>query len=137
LELWEGPSSQYGPKGNRLLTGNYFGLNPQEMAKYHVKYGDYVLTEAGWMKIQESASHPGTIEFHADRPGQFQDDHSHLHILGTRPGDSASINIFSNPTIHHTGDASHFASMLSDHAHHISDLVSDAIQSHWERTAAV
>jgi hypothetical protein len=63
-----------------------------------VKYGDYVLTEAGWMKIQESASRPGTIEFHADRPGQFQNAHSHLHILGTKSGNgAASINVYSNP----------------------------------------
>jgi tape measure domain-containing protein len=154
---WEGRSSQYGPKGNRLLTGNYVGLNPQEMAKYHVKYGDYVLTEAGWMKIQETASRPGTIEFHADRPGQFQNKASHLHILGTRPGASSersanlerqlasnrreesspNVNINYNPTIHHTGDASHFASLLSDHAQHISNMVSQTMQSHWERTAAV
>jgi tape measure domain-containing protein len=134
---WEGHSSQYGPEGNRLKTGPYVGLNPQEMRKYNVKMGDYVLTEAGWLKIQESASRPGTIEFHADRPGQFQDKFSHLHILGTRPGGSASINVNYNPTIHHTGDAHQFASLLQDHAQHIARLVADVYQSQWERTAAV
>jgi tape measure domain-containing protein len=153
---WEGHSSQYGPKGNRLLTGNYVGLNPQEMAKYHVKIGDSVLTEAGWMKIQESASRPGTIEFHADRPGQFQDKYPRLHIRATARGGSAevsshsntnvasntreespAVHIHYNPSIQHLGDGSHLVAVLQDHAQQIADMVSNAVQSHWERTAAV
>jgi hypothetical protein len=81
----EGRSSQYGPLGNRLVSGwNFLGLNPETMAKYGLHQGDFVRTEAGWAKIQESASRRGTIEFHAGYPGQFQSQRSRLHILDTR-----------------------------------------------------
>jgi hypothetical protein len=81
----EGRSSQWGPEGNRLVTGRGFvGLNPETMATYHLSQGDFVKTEAGWSQIQESASSRGTIEFHADYPGQFQNQRSRLKILDTR-----------------------------------------------------
>jgi hypothetical protein len=135
---WEGRSSQYGPRGNRLLTGPYVGLNPQEMGKYGVKLGDYVHTQAGWLKVQESASRRGTIEFHADRPGQFESRFSRLNIDAVRRSGQASVNnIYYSPTIQHTGDAGHFAGMLEEHANHIATLVENAHRQAFERSATV
>jgi tape measure domain-containing protein len=137
---WEGPSSQYGPKGNRLLTGPYVGLNPQEMHKYGVRLGDYVHTQAGWLRVQESASRPGTIEFHADRRGQFENRFQRLNIDAVRrAGESpqASINLHYSPTIQHLGDSSSLQSILRDHAEHIASMVREVHQQELERSAVV
>jgi tape measure domain-containing protein len=135
---WEGRSSQYGPRGNRLLTGPYVGLNPQEMGKYGVHQGDYVHTQAGWLRIQESASRRGTIEFHADRPGQFEGRWNRLNIDAVRRAGQASVNnIYYSPTIQHVGDAAHFEGLLSDHATHIAQLVGDVHRQALERAASV
>ena len=91
---WEGKSSQY-HLGKRLLTGPYVGLNPQEMAKYGLAQGDLVHTQAGWLKIQESASRRGTIEFHADYPGQFQNRWQRLTIDQVRRHGRPPVSVLS------------------------------------------
>jgi hypothetical protein len=87
----EGKSSQYGPhedahgNRNRLVTGPYVGLHPDDMSKFGLKWGDYVQEKNGEVyRVQESASKDHTIEFHADRPGQFQDANPNFTIVAVR-----------------------------------------------------
>jgi hypothetical protein len=119
----EGHSSQCGPEGNRLVTGwGFVGLNPETMAKYHLSQGDFVKTEAGWSQIQESASRRGTIEFHADYSGQFQNQRSRLKIVDTRkasegaPG-STSKTTPTTPTVHYSPHV-----VINAHGHDASTL---------------
>jgi hypothetical protein len=141
----EGHSSQFGPKGNRLITGwNYLGLHPDTMSKYGLSQGELVRTEEGWAKVQESASRKGTVEFHADYPGQFQNKHSRLHILETKKASDGEsdgtsgtshrpINVTYNITVHSTGHDTNslVASMkeaLRTHSEELGHHVKRALQ---------
>jgi hypothetical protein len=63
---WEGHSSNYGPKGNRLSSGSGVGVGRDIRRSLQVRHGDWIhLPEIGWRQINEISSKSDGIEFFA------------------------------------------------------------------------
>src|SRR5258707_252290 len=81
---YEGRSSQIGPRGNVIKTGE-IGLGHELEKQYNIKQGDWVQTSGhGWRKVTESSNSAYGIEYHADKPGQFAGGSEREKILSVR-----------------------------------------------------
>jgi len=63
---WEGHSSNYGPKGNRLKSGYGVGVGKNIRRALQVRHGDWIhMPDIGWRQINECSSKNDGIEFFA------------------------------------------------------------------------
>jgi hypothetical protein len=78
---WEGYSSRYGPKGNRLDSGHGVGVGKNIKRSLQVRQGDWIhMPGIGWRQINESSSKNDGIEFFATRRDEYKDQHPRLTI---------------------------------------------------------
>jgi hypothetical protein len=63
---WEGHSSNYGPKGNRLNAGYGVGVGKNISRSLELRQGDWIhMPDIGWRQINELSSKKDGIEFFA------------------------------------------------------------------------
>ena len=63
---WEGHSSKYGPKGNRLNSSYGVGVGKNIFRSLQLRYGDWIhMPDIGWRRINESSSKRDSVEFFA------------------------------------------------------------------------
>jgi hypothetical protein len=78
---WEGHSSNYGPKGNRLCSGSGVGVGRDIRRSLNVRHGDWIhLPEIGWRQINEISSKPDGIEFFATQRDEYKGEHPRISI---------------------------------------------------------
>jgi hypothetical protein len=78
---WEGRSSRYGPKGNRLDSGHGVGVGKNIRRSLQVRQGDWIhMPGIGWRQINESSSRRDGIEFFATRRDEYKDKHPRITI---------------------------------------------------------
>jgi hypothetical protein len=78
---WEGHSSNYGPKGNRLNSGYGVGVGKNIRRSLQVRHGDWIhMPDIGWRQINESSSKSDGIEFFATYRDQYKGKHPRMAI---------------------------------------------------------
>jgi hypothetical protein len=78
---WEGQSSNYGPKGNRLKSGFGVGVGKNIRRSLQVRHGDWIhLPDIGWRQINESSSKCDGIEFFATYRDEYKGEHPMMSI---------------------------------------------------------
>ncbi|MBV9642922.1 MAG: hypothetical protein JO334_05060 [Verrucomicrobia bacterium] len=78
---WEGHSSNYGPKGNRLTPGNGVGVGKNIVRSLQLRLGDWIhMPDIGWRQINESSSQRDGIEFFATRRDEYNRKHPRITI---------------------------------------------------------
>jgi hypothetical protein len=78
---WEGHSSNYGPKGNRLNSGYGVGVGKNISRSLQVRQGDWIhMPDIGWRQINESSSKSDGIEFFASRRDEYKGQHPTMSI---------------------------------------------------------
>ena len=78
---WEGHSSKYGPKGNRLSSGYGVGVGRNIRRSLQVRQGDWIhMPEIGWRQINESSSKNNGVEFFATYRDQYKSKHPRITI---------------------------------------------------------
>ena len=78
---WEGHSSKYGPKGNRLNPGQGVGVGKNIKRSLQVRQGDWIhMPGIGWRQINESSSKKDGIEFFAIHRDEYKAQHPRIAI---------------------------------------------------------
>jgi hypothetical protein len=78
---WEGRSSNYGPKGNRLNSGYGVGVGKNISRALQVRQGDWIhMPDIGWRQINEFSSKSDGIEFFASRRDEYKGQHPRMAI---------------------------------------------------------
>jgi len=78
---WEGRSSNYGPKGNRLNSGYGVGVGKNISRSLQVRQGDWIhMPDIGWRQINESSSKSDGIEFFASRRDEYEGKYPRMAI---------------------------------------------------------
>ena len=78
---WEGHSSKYGPKGNRLKAGSGVGVGKKLARSLELRQGDWIhMPDIGWRQINESCSKHEGIEFFSTRRNEYKRDHPRITI---------------------------------------------------------
>src|ERR1700676_911610 len=78
---WEGHSSKYGAKGNRLNPGHGVGVGKNIRRSLQVLQGDWIhMPDIGWRQINESSSKSEGIEFFASRRDEYKSRHPRVVI---------------------------------------------------------
>ena len=78
---WEGHSSNYGPKGNRLNSSYGVGVGKNICRSLQVRQGDWIhMPDIGWRQINESSSKKNGIEFFATRRNEYKSKHPRIAI---------------------------------------------------------
>ena len=78
---WEGRSSKYGPKGNRLNSGYGVGVGKNIRRSLQLRHGDWIhMPDIGWRQINESSSKSDGIEFFATRRDEYKGKHPRMAI---------------------------------------------------------
>ena len=78
---WEGHSSNYGPKGNRLSPGNGVGVGRNIARSLQLRLGDWIhMPDIGWRQINESSSKNDGIEFFATHRDEYNSKHPRITI---------------------------------------------------------
>ena len=78
---WEGRSSKYGPKGNRLNPGNGVGVGKSIARSLQLRQGDWIhMPDIGWRQINESSSKKDGIEFFAAHRDEYKSKHPRITI---------------------------------------------------------
>jgi hypothetical protein len=78
---WEGRSSKYGPKGNRLNSSYGVGVGKNIRRSLRVRHGDWIhMPDIGWRRINESSSKSNGIEFFATHRDQYKSKHPRITI---------------------------------------------------------
>ena len=78
---WEGHSSNYGPKGNRLNSGYGVGVGKNIRRSLQVRHGDWIhMPDIGWRQINEFSSKSDGIEFFATCRDQYKGNHPRMAI---------------------------------------------------------
>ena len=78
---WEGHSSNYGPKGNRLNSGYGVGVGKNISRSLQVRQGDWIhMPDIGWRQINESSSKSDGIEFFATYRDEYKGQHPRTSI---------------------------------------------------------
>ncbi len=78
---WEGHSSNYGPKGNRLSSGYGVGVGRAIRRSLQVRQGDWIhLPEIGWRQINECSSQSAGIEFFATHRDEYKGEYPRIAI---------------------------------------------------------
>jgi len=78
---WEGHSSNYGPKGNRLNSSYGVGLGKNISGSLLLRQGDWIhMPEIGWRQINEFSSKKDSIEFFASYRDEYKSKHLRITI---------------------------------------------------------
>jgi hypothetical protein len=78
---WEGRSSKYGPKGNRLYPGHGVGVGKNIRRSLQVRHGDWIhMPDIGWRQINEFSSKNDGIEFYASHRDEYKGQHPRIAI---------------------------------------------------------
>jgi len=78
---WEGHSSNYGPKGNRLNSGCGVGVGKNIRRSLQLRHGDWIhMPDIGWRQINEFSSKKDGIEFFATRRDEYKSEHPRIAI---------------------------------------------------------
>ena len=78
---WEGHSSKYGPKGNRLDSRHGVGVGKNIRRSLQVRQGDWIhMPDIGWRQINEFASKKDGIEFFATHRNEYKGKHPRIAI---------------------------------------------------------
>ena len=78
---WEGHSSKYGPKGNRLDVSYGVGVGKNISRSLQVRQGDWIhMPDIGWRQINEFSSKRDGIEFYATRRDEYKSEHPRIAI---------------------------------------------------------
>jgi hypothetical protein len=78
---WEGHSSNYGPKGNRLRSGKGVGVGKNIARSLQLRLGDWIhIPDIGWRKINETSSKNNGIEFFASYRTEYNRKHPRVTI---------------------------------------------------------
>jgi hypothetical protein len=120
---WEGHSSNYGPKGNRLGEGYGVGLGVVRQANTGARFGDWV--RVGFAdgtsvvrQVNETSSRANGVEFYTSKRGEWE-RHGKVQSVEKVGSPQSSINVTNNFTIqaldHHGVDV-----VLREHGHKIA-----------------
>jgi hypothetical protein len=78
---WEGHSSRYGPKGNRLNPGHGVGVGKNIRQSLHVRHGDWIhMPDIGWRQINEYSSKKNGVEFFSTHRDEYKSKHPRIAI---------------------------------------------------------
>ena len=78
---WEGHSSKYGPKGNRLNSSYGVGVGKNIRRSLQVRQGDWIhMPDIGWRQINEFSSKNDGIEFYATHRDEYKSKHPRVAI---------------------------------------------------------
>jgi hypothetical protein len=78
---WEGRSSRYGPKGNRLSPGNGVGVGKNVARSLQLRQGDWIhMPDIGWRQINEFSNKYNGIEFYATHRDEYKSRHPRITI---------------------------------------------------------
>src|SRR5271165_2921287 len=78
---WEGRSSNYGPKGNRLNSGYGVGVGKNIRRSLQLRHGDWIhLPDIGWRQINESSSKRDSVEFFATYRDEYKSKYPRITI---------------------------------------------------------
>jgi hypothetical protein len=78
---WEGHSSNYGPKGNRLNSSYGVGVGKNISRSLRVRQGDWIhMPDIGWRQINEFSSKKDGIEFFATHRDEYKSNHPRIAI---------------------------------------------------------
>jgi hypothetical protein len=78
---WEGRSSKYGPKGDRLSPGHGVGVGKNIARSLQLRLGDWIhMPDIGWRQINESSSKKDGIEFFATHRDEYKSKHPRITI---------------------------------------------------------
>jgi hypothetical protein len=78
---WEGHTSKYGPKGNRLKPGHGVGVGKNIRRSLQLRHGDWIhMPDIGWRQINESSSKKDGIEFFATHRNEYKGTHPRIAI---------------------------------------------------------
>src|ERR1700683_491535 len=78
---WEGHSSNYGPKGNRLNAGRGVGVGKNISRSLQVRQGDWIhMPDIGWRQINEFSSKKDGIEFFSTHRDEYKGKHPRIAI---------------------------------------------------------
>jgi hypothetical protein len=92
---WEGRSSKYGPKGNRLNSSYGVGVGKNIRRSLGVRQGDWIhMPDIGWRQINESSSKSNGIEFFAAHRDEYKSKHPRIVI------DKVVYSLLSQPADH-------------------------------------
>jgi hypothetical protein len=78
---WEGHTSRYGPKGNRLSSSHGVGVGKNICHSLQIRQGDWIhMPDIGWRQINESSSKKNGIEFFATHRDEYKSKHPRIAI---------------------------------------------------------
>jgi hypothetical protein len=78
---WEGRSSKYGPKGNRLDSSYGVGVGENIRRSLRVRHGDWIhMPDIGWRQINEFSSKSNGVEFFASHRDEYKSTHPRVMI---------------------------------------------------------
>jgi hypothetical protein len=78
---WEGQSSKYGPKGNRLNSNYGVGVGRNISRSLHLRHGDWIhMPDIGWRQINEFSNKSNGIEFFANHRDEYKSKHPRIAI---------------------------------------------------------
>ena len=78
---WEGHSSNYGPKGNRLNSSYGVGVGKNIFRSLQLRHGDWIhMPDIGWRQINESSSKRDSIEFFATYRDEYKSKYPRITI---------------------------------------------------------
>jgi hypothetical protein len=90
---WEGHSSKFGPKGNRLNPGSGVGVGKNIAHSLQLRLGDWIhMPDIGWRQINECSSKRNGIEFFATRRDEYKSKHPRItidRVVFASPSDQA------------------------------------------------
>src|SRR3984893_3218183 len=78
---WEGHSSNYGPKGNRLNSSYGVGVGKNISSSLQLRHGDWIhMPDIGWRQINEFSRKNDSIEFFATYRDEYKSKHPRITI---------------------------------------------------------
>jgi hypothetical protein len=78
---WEGRSSKYGPKGNRLNSNYGVGVGKNIRRSLQVRQGDWIhMPDIGWRQINEFSAKKDGVEFFATHRDEYKRNHPRIAI---------------------------------------------------------
>jgi hypothetical protein len=78
---WEGHTSKYGPKGNRLNANYGVGVGRHIARALQLRHGDWIhMPGIGWRQINEFCSKSNGIEFFARHRDEYKRKHPRVTI---------------------------------------------------------
>jgi hypothetical protein len=100
---WEGRSSKYGPKGNRLGADHGVGVGKNIAHALQLRLGDWVhIPGIGWRQVNESSTKRNAIEFYAAYRNEYKKEHPRVtidRVVFALPPKGNATQLSSSPTV--------------------------------------